>query len=258
MLKKKMKPKNYRHVDISPKKINKGSYIALAGTIASIGLAGYLMFSPFEKKASAGRPGYIIYDNNFMKEEKVCNSKKLENVVKDTVALKDIIQEMKQNKEKSMGILYNNFPRPEEILDIMKHAEMVGVESELLMAIRVSENGKDHIAYGVIPNTKYDKDKGYMKNGIFHSYQNEKEKQLRWAAHTIRSYSNRFKKTKNFKNKDFISYMARGYAPIGAKNDPHGLNKDWEPNVKKYYKMFKQNHLIKKLSICFLASSLFF
>lgn len=39
--------------------------------------------------------------------------------------------------------------------------------------------------------------------------------------------------------KDFIEYFGTKYCPpIGAKNDPTGLNKSWLPNVKKNYKDF--------------------
>ncbi len=35
---------------------------------------------------------------------------------------------------------------------------------------------------------------------------------------------------------DFIEYLSRTYAPIGAKNDPKGLNKNWVKNVKFWLK----------------------
>jgi hypothetical protein len=34
---------------------------------------------------------------------------------------------------------------------------------------------------------------------------------------------------------DFITYMARTYCPVGAANDPTGLNKNWVRNVTYYY-----------------------
>ncbi len=37
------------------------------------------------------------------------------------------------------------------------------------------------------------------------------------------------------KEKDFIVFMSKTYCPIGAKNDPTGLNKNWVKNVKFYY-----------------------
>ena len=36
---------------------------------------------------------------------------------------------------------------------------------------------------------------------------------------------------------DFIDYLQRSYCPIGASNDPKGLNRNWSKNVKaNYYK----------------------
>ena len=33
---------------------------------------------------------------------------------------------------------------------------------------------------------------------------------------------------------DYLTYLSNIYAPIGAKNDPKGLNKNWERNVTFY------------------------
>lgn len=35
---------------------------------------------------------------------------------------------------------------------------------------------------------------------------------------------------------DFISYLGSSYAPIGAKNDPNNLNKNWVKNVTYFYR----------------------
>jgi hypothetical protein len=34
---------------------------------------------------------------------------------------------------------------------------------------------------------------------------------------------------------DFIAFLGGRYCPVGAKNDPKGLNKNWIKNVKYYY-----------------------
>jgi hypothetical protein len=34
---------------------------------------------------------------------------------------------------------------------------------------------------------------------------------------------------------DFIAFLGSRYCPVGAKNDPTGLNKNWVKNVKKLY-----------------------
>jgi len=35
---------------------------------------------------------------------------------------------------------------------------------------------------------------------------------------------------------DFLDYLQQHYAPIGAKNDPKNLNRNWGPNVRAYLK----------------------
>mgnify|MGYP001267185185 CR=1 FL=1 len=37
------------------------------------------------------------------------------------------------------------------------------------------------------------------------------------------------------KQGDFISYLSKSYCPIGAENDPKGLNKNWVKNVSHFY-----------------------
>jgi len=149
----------------------------------------------------------------------------------------------KESEERFLKGLYSGFPYFEEVPDILKHAKLLRLEPELLMAIRLAENGDDSLAYGIMHNgrikERYENDKGYIDNGNFYSYKDEKEKQLHWAAQTVRYYLGDFEK--NPKNKDFISYLAKIYAPIGALNDPTGLNKNWERNVKNYYKTIKNN-----------------
>lgn len=47
--------------------------------------------------------------------------------------------------------------------------------------------------------------------------------------HQMRMYKQQTRK------EDFISFLAKSYCPIGAKNDPTGLNKNWVSNVKRFY-----------------------
>ena len=134
---------------------------------------------------------------------------------------------------------YKEFKYANELPQILKNAKIIDIEPELLMAIRLAENGKDSLVYGIILNGKrYDNDKGYTLKDKFYIYKNEKEKQLCWAANTIRKNIERFK-TNSKNHKDFISYLASRYAPIGVKNDPTGLNNHWEKNVRFFYKKFK-------------------
>ena len=133
---------------------------------------------------------------------------------------------------------YKEFNYKDEIPQIFKHAKRIGIEPELLMAIRSGENGRDSLAYGILPQgsarDKYERDEGYNFNNRFYTYENEKEKQLCWASWTIKRNYERFQKNKEG-HEDFISYLASKYAPKNADNDPSELNKNWERNVRFFY-----------------------
>ena len=47
---------------------------------------------------------------------------------------------------------------------------------------------------------------------------------------TVRNNRKRF--AKQSQEKDFLSFLAKRYAPVGAGNDPRGLNKNWEKNLR--------------------------
>ena len=49
------------------------------------------------------------------------------------------------------------------------------------------------------------------------------------CLNTVRNNVKRWQKTDL--SKDFLSFLARAYAPIGASNDPSGLNRNWLKNV---------------------------
>ena len=137
---------------------------------------------------------------------------------------------------------YSTFKYQDEISQILKHSKIVGVEPELLMAIRSAEGAAEHLAYGIKPGNKwfkiYHEEEGYLINGKMHPYINEKEKQLSWAAYTIKNNIKRFNEDSKG-HKDFLSYLANVYAPIGVSNDPNGLNANWEKNVRNFYAKFK-------------------
>lgn len=61
--------------------------------------------------------------------------------------------------------------------------------------------------------------------GILAHYKNTTPRQacLNTIAHARR----------DFKGGDFITFLGNRYCPIGAKNDPTGLNKNWVKNVKR-------------------------
>lgn len=125
---------------------------------------------------------------------------------------------------------YPSFPFREELPFVEFHAKRYGVSPELLMAIRISENGEKGKEYGIIPQgevkTMYDLDKGYFFQGNFYSYRQETEKQMAWAAYEIKQAMDTHKKG------DFIQHLAKDYAPRNVKNDPKNLNKNWPGNVR--------------------------
>lgn len=67
--------------------------------------------------------------------------------------------------------------------------------------------------------------------GILTKYKHTTPRQA--CINTIKSNLKRFNNQK--KEKDFIVFMSKTYCPIGAKNDPTGLNKNWVKNVKHFY-----------------------
>jgi hypothetical protein len=143
---------------------------------------------------------------------------------------------------KQLNPSYNGFKYEEEITKIIENAKIFQINPEILMAIRMSEDGKKSKEYGVLPGwktiKKYKEETGYATNTGFYFYKDEKEKQMHWSAKVVGNCLKQFKKEGFRIKKDFISYLADIYAPIGTKNDPKGLNKNWERNVRHYYNQF--------------------
>lgn len=65
--------------------------------------------------------------------------------------------------------------------------------------------------YGVLTTYKHASPRQACINTVLHQYR-------LWARYGAHG--------------DFLSYLAMSYAPIGAGNDPTGLNKNWVKNVK--------------------------
>jgi hypothetical protein len=66
--------------------------------------------------------------------------------------------------------------------------------------------------------------------GILAHYRTTAPRQA--CINTIKRAEKRFKK--QTKEKDFIVFLSKTYCPIGAANDPRGLNKNWVKNVKHF------------------------
>jgi hypothetical protein len=90
--------------------------------------------------------------------------------------------------------------------------EMRPCFERLLTAIRQSENGRSGREFGIM-----DKRADTL------------DRQAGWAAATVRNSYYRWLKTDQ--SVPFLVHLRDHYAPIGADNDPTGLNKNWLRNV---------------------------
>ena len=91
----------------------------------------------------------------------------------------------------------------------------------IVAAIRYAENGGAGKEYGILhPRVKP-------------TYRS----QAGWCAATVQKNYDRW--TKASSKGPFINFLGRRYCPIGADNDPNGLNKHWIPNVSKFTNQFK-------------------
>lgn len=73
--------------------------------------------------------------------------------------------------------------------------------------------------------------------GILAHYKTTTPRQA--CINTIKSGLKRYETSP--KDVDFITFLSKTYCPIGAKNDPNGLNKNWVSNVKHFYKKGAKN-----------------
>lgn len=87
--------------------------------------------------------------------------------------------------------------------------------NRLADAIYVAEGGQATAhPYGILARYKHTTPRQACINTCMHKYRD-------WAG--------------NAQGMPFLSYLASKYAPIGASNDPDGLNANWEHNVRRLY-----------------------
>ncbi len=78
--------------------------------------------------------------------------------------------------------------------------------------------------------------------GIMINYEDEAEaRQI--CINTIKNTLFKYRDQRCEDGESDLSCLARRYCPIGAKNDPKGLNKHWKKNVKKLYKKYTGKEL---------------
>jgi hypothetical protein len=91
----------------------------------------------------------------------------------------------------------------------------------IVAAIRHAENGRAGREYGVL-----------HPKALGKSYRT----QAGWAAATVQKQYDRW--VKAGKKGAYLESLARRYCPVGADNDPTGLNKHWLKNVTHFTKKF--------------------
>lgn len=98
------------------------------------------------------------------------------------------------------------------------------VLAPIVAAIRYAENGGKGREYGILhPNVKP-------------TYRS----QAGWCAATVQKHWDRYIKAGNNPEniEGFVISLGKRYCPVGAKNDPNGLNQHWIKNVKNLRKRF--------------------
>lgn len=93
----------------------------------------------------------------------------------------------------------------------MAHAEEIDID-RLANAIYYAEGGtKTAHPYGILAHYKHTTPRQACINTI---------------NHALRDWNGKG---------DFVSFLGARYCPVGAKNDPTGLNRNWVKNVKRIY-----------------------
>jgi hypothetical protein len=115
----------------------------------------------------------------------------------------------------------------DEALVIAREADRTGVDPSLLTALRRTENGGPGKEFGVLSVPAPD------VGG-----------QARIAANTVRNNVVRFERRGGIAvdpssgryTEDFLRFLSSRYAPVGAQNDPNGLNRFHAANLIAHYR----------------------
>lgn len=134
--------------------------------------------------------------------------------------LLDMMLNMGEAPESPLKKMANSAIDEKSIINtVAKQYNLDEEQTKLLHVIRKVENGRQGREFGVLsPEAmRFEKDKDPSKSFTT---------QAEWAAGTIKKrYDGDLKK------------FADRWAPINAKNDPKGLNKNWVKNAKQYMEM---------------------
>jgi len=93
--------------------------------------------------------------------------------------------------------------------------------SRYVAAIRYAENGGKGRQYGI------------LHKRVKPTYRS----QAGWCAATVQKNYDRWVKAGS--KGAFVVFLGKRYCPVGADNDPTGLNKHWIKNVERYHARFK-------------------
>ena len=92
----------------------------------------------------------------------------------------------------------------------------------IVAAIRYAENGGKGREYGI------------LHPRVQPTYRS----QAGWCAATVQKTWDRWHKA-GCPGKGFVEYLGNRYCPVGAENDPNGLNRHWIRNVRHFLKKLK-------------------
>jgi len=107
-----------------------------------------------------------------------------------------------------------------DAIEVNIRPECRDILAPIVAAIRYAENGGKGKEYGILhPRVKP-------------TYRS----QAGWCAATVQKNYDRWVKAGS--KGEFIVFLGNRYCPVGAENDPNGLNKNWVKNVRFYVDKF--------------------
>jgi hypothetical protein len=109
----------------------------------------------------------------------------------------------------------------QDAVNVNIRPELRATLAPYVSAIRYAENGGKGREYGILhPRVKP-------------TYRS----QAGWCAATVQKNYDRW--VKAGKRGEFVVFLGNRYCPVGADNDPNGLNKHWIGNVRKFHARFR-------------------
>lgn len=162
--------------------------------------------------------GYAFWQGKEAQKAEFELQKTRQGMVKTADKLVDALEETVTEKE---GVTLDiSYFSEEEYTAVIMAGQRNNLKTELLpilFAILKAENGRPGREFGIMHPRALDTNL-YTQAG--------------WAAATVQKNYDRWIKAGS--KGDFIAFLGARYCPVGADNDPDGLNKNWIPNVTKW------------------------